>query len=211
MPPDKTKPERVGGKLVYKVRQSSERTLPAESVFHLRGLGFDGVVGYSPIKMAERSIAPGMEAESFGERFFSAGTNLGATIERPAGIPWTEEAIKRFKADFADFHQGVGKSHKVAVLEDGMKYNKLVMPLEEAQFLQTRKFQVTEIAGGSASRLIFSMTLSGRHSATSNNKVLSSSRACAIGSANGKPPFSGRSSPMTSTLSTSRKIWFAPI
>lgn len=146
--PDCVTPKRIGGKLFYEVRSSNgnSRDLPAESILHIPGLGYDGLVGYSPVRMACQSIGLGMAAEEFGARFFGKGTHLGGIITRPVQTPWKDDAAKRFRSDFAAWHEGVGKSHKIAVLEDGMQWQKLGIPPNEAQFLETRKFQVTEIA-----------------------------------------------------------------
>jgi HK97 family phage portal protein len=146
--PDLVRPKRANGVLLYEVTKDGggTKTLTADNVLHIYGLGYDGLVGYSPIRIARQSIGLGMAAEEFGARFFGNGTHLGGIIERPAGVFWSDDGAKRFKSDFANWHQGVGKSHKVAVLEDGMQYKKLGLPPNEAQFLETRKFQVTEIA-----------------------------------------------------------------
>jgi HK97 family phage portal protein len=148
MAPDRVTPERAGGTLVYKLRlaDGGQKTLTRDRVLHLCGLGFDGVVGYSPVRMAAQSIGLGLAAEEFGATFFGKGTHLGGIIARPKDTPWKDEAARRFRDDFTNFHAGLGKSHKVAVLEDGMSWQALGVPPEEAQFLETRKFQVTEIA-----------------------------------------------------------------
>ena len=120
-------------------------TLPAAKILHIPGLGFNGIKGYSPIRMAMESIGLGLAAESFGARFFGSGTHLGGIIEHPQGM--SDEAFNRLKKSFEEEYGGLQKSHGTIILEEGAKYNKLGMPLDEAQFLETRKFQKTEIAG----------------------------------------------------------------
>lgn len=137
-----------GGELVYEIRQDSGtfKELPASKVFHLAGLGYDGLIGYSPIALGRQCIGLGLAAETFGARFFGKGTHLGGIITRPPATPWKDDAARRFRDDFRSWHEGLSKSHKIAVLEDGMSWVKLGVPPNEAQFLETRKFQVTEIA-----------------------------------------------------------------
>lgn len=146
--PDCVKVTRVGRELVYKVRRQngSEDTLPGDKVFHIGGLGYDGLVGYSVVTMARQAIALGMAAETFGARFFGKGTNIGGIVQRPVGVKWKDDAAERFRKDFSNWHQGLGKSHRVAVLEDGMTFQRVGVNPDDAQFLETRKFQVTEIA-----------------------------------------------------------------
>lgn len=146
--PDRVRVERKNGKLWYKVRRSdgTEDTLPSDRIFHLAGLGYDGLVGYSVVSMARQAIALGIAAETFGARFFGKGTHLGGVVQRPVGAKWKDDAAERFRKDFASWHEGLGKSHRIAVLEDGMTFQRLGVTPEDAQFLDTRKFQVTEIA-----------------------------------------------------------------
>lgn len=146
--PDCVKVTRSGRELIYKVRRDNgtEDSLPADRMFHIAGLGYDGLVGYSVLTKARQAIALGIAAETFGARFFGKGTNIGGIIQRPLGAKWKDDAATRFRTDFANWHQGLGKSHRVAVLEDGMTFQRLGVNPDDAQFLETRKFQVTEIA-----------------------------------------------------------------
>lgn len=119
--------------------------LPAEKILHIPGLGFDGVKGYSPIRMAMGAIGLGLAAESFGAKFFGEGTHLGGTLEVPGTM--SDEAFTRLKDSFKDEYAGLQKAFKVILLEENAKFNSLGIPPEEAQFLETRKFQRSEIAG----------------------------------------------------------------
>jgi len=119
--------------------------IPAEKILHIPGLGFDGIMGYSPIRMAMEAIGLGLAAESFGARFFGKGTHLGGIIEHPEGM--SDKAYERLKKSFAEEYQGLQNSHSTIILEEGAKFSKLGIPPEEAQFLETRKFQRSEIAG----------------------------------------------------------------
>jgi len=113
-----------------------------EEIFHVHGLGFDGLVGYSPIRMAMEAIGLGLAAEQFAAYFYSNGANVGGFVEMPNSVKDKES----MKTEFAEKFAGLGKAHKVLFLEEGMKFQKLVMPLAEAQFIETRKFQIEEIA-----------------------------------------------------------------
>jgi HK97 family phage portal protein len=118
--------------------------LPAWKILHIPGLGFDGVNSFSPVQLFRQAFGFGMAVEEFGARFFGQGTNIGGFIEHPAHL--TDEAYERLKTDIKQKYEGLGKSHSVAILEEGMKYEKLGMPLEDAQFIESRKFTATEIA-----------------------------------------------------------------
>ncbi len=114
------------------------------NVWHLRGLGGDGLNGYSVIGMMRQAIGLGMAAEEFGARFFGNDARPGMVLEHPGTL--SDEAHKNLKASWGEEHEGLSKSHKIAILEEGLKIHEVGIPPEDAQFLETRKFQVTEIA-----------------------------------------------------------------
>ncbi len=120
--------------------------LPAWKVFHLRGLGSNGLVGYSVIKLAKESFGLTAAAEEYGSRYFGEGTNLGGFLQLPEGKALSDEAFKRLKAQMNQKYKGLQKSHGLIVLEGGARYEKIGLSPEDSQFLETRKFQVTEIA-----------------------------------------------------------------
>lgn len=113
-----------------------------DEVFHIPGLGYDGLIGYSPIKMAMEAVGLGLAAEEFAARFYSNGANIGGFITMPDAVEDKEGLRKEVQDNFG----GLGKSHKIMVLENGMTFQKLNMNLDEAQFLETRRFQIEEIA-----------------------------------------------------------------
>lgn len=115
-----------------------------DDVIHVPGLGFDGLKGYSVVNMARRSLALGLAAERFGGAFFGNGAWPGLMLEHPARL--SDEGSARLRAQVEARHAGPDRAHKTMVLEEGMKANKIGIPPEDAQFLQTREFQVVEVA-----------------------------------------------------------------
>lgn len=117
--------------------------LPRHRVFHIPGLG-DGIVGKSPIRMHREAIGLAKATEEFGARFFGDGAKPGGIVEYPGRLD--DKSYERFKSDIRDAHTGLSKSHKLMILEEGLKYHQVGIPPEDAQFLETRKFQLNEIA-----------------------------------------------------------------
>ncbi len=131
------------GKLTYTYTTSDGKIayLAPEDVLHIPGLGFDGVMGYSPIALEKAAIGLGIAAEEYGSKFFANGA-------RPSGIlthPNTVKDPAALRASWNAAYGGSGNASRVAVLEEGMTFTPLSIPNNEAQFLETRKFQVTEI------------------------------------------------------------------
>ena len=117
-------------------------TLRPSDVLHIPGLGFDGLVGYSPIAMAKNAIGMAIACEEYGAKFFANGAAPGGVLEHPGTIKDPQKVRDSWNAAY----QGSSNSHRVAVLEEGMKYQPIGISPEQAQFLETRKFQINEIA-----------------------------------------------------------------
>ena len=140
------------GRLFYLYRRNSEdfsaQGKPSEvylqpsDVLHIPGLGFDGLVGYSPIAMAKNAVGLAIATEEYGAKFFANGAAPGGVLEHPGVI----KDPQKVKDSWNTVYQGSGNAHKVAVLEEGMKYQPIGISPEQAQFLETRKFQIDEIA-----------------------------------------------------------------
>lgn len=145
--PDRVKIDRdTSGKLVYIIanhRQADTELNPSQ-VFHLHGLGWDGISGYSVVSYAARSIGLGVAAEEFGSSFFGNGTQLGLALEHPNKL--SQQAKDSIVNTINEKLRGPKKAFGVMVFEEGMKVAKTNMPMTDAQFLETRKFQTTEIA-----------------------------------------------------------------
>lgn len=145
--PDRTRPARVpSGRLAYKTRQDdgTEKVLRADQVLHIPGLSFDGLVGMSPLRKHRESIGLGLAAQEFAARLFGDGTNLSGVLEHPNTL--REGQAEKLAEQWRKFRAGLKNAHGVAVLEGGMKYNPIGIPPEDAQMLETRKFQITDIA-----------------------------------------------------------------
>ncbi|WAH38611.1 phage portal protein [Alicyclobacillus dauci] len=133
-------------KIKYRVNdRGKSEVFPAEQVFHIPGLGWDGILGYSPIRMAAESIGVGMAAAEFAARFYGQGMNAGGILEHPNEL--SDKAYDRLKEDIAESWSGIRNAWKPIILEDGMKYNRISMPMADAQFVETRKLARDEICG----------------------------------------------------------------
>lgn len=125
--------------------QIDGKAYSADEVLHIPGLGYDGLVGLSPIAYARESIGLGMAAEQFGSEFFKNGTHLGGVITVPGTME--DKAFERTSAEFKAMYRGLQNSHGIPVLEGGATFTSIGVPPEDAQFLETRKYQRSEIAG----------------------------------------------------------------
>jgi HK97 family phage portal protein len=150
-------PDRMGverdskGQLYYEYTVSMEDAptvkgstvvLPPTEVLHIPGLGFDGLVGYSPIAMAKNAIGMAIACEEYGAKFFANGAQPSGVLEHPGTIKDPTRVRESWQSTFGGSHN----ANKVAVLEEGMKYTPISISPEQAQFLETRKFQINEIA-----------------------------------------------------------------
>ena len=117
--------------------------LTRSQMFHVRGLSLDGVTGLSPIQTHREAIGLGIATAEFGARFFSQGLNAGGALEHPHHL--SQEAYTRLKESIEERNAGLSQAHRAMILEEGMKFNKLTIPPNDAQWLETRKFQVVEI------------------------------------------------------------------
>jgi HK97 family phage portal protein len=144
--PRRMTPERVKGELryLYQLPDGTTANLPSWRVHHIRGLSSNGVIGYSPVRLAMQAIGLGLATEEFGSRFFGNGARPGMIIRHPGEL--SDTAYDRLRSSWNAEHEGLSNSHRVKILEEGMEIETVGVPPEEAQFLETRKFQVTEIA-----------------------------------------------------------------
>ncbi len=152
--PDRMSVDRdESGRLYYEYTRSEEDAktingrdmtvrLSPEDVLHIPGLGFDGLVGYSPIAMAKNAIGLAIATEEYGSKFFANGAAPSGVLEHPGVL----KDPSKLRDSWTQTFGGSGNANKVAVLEEGVKYTPISISPNEAQFLETRKFQIDEIA-----------------------------------------------------------------
>lgn len=113
----------------------------ADEIFHVPGLGFNGLIGFSPIAMMKNALGSAIAVEKYGSAFFKNGAQPAGVLEHPGIIKNPE----RIRENWSDVYGGPQNAHKIAVLEEGMQYKPISLPPEDSQFLSTRQFGVNEI------------------------------------------------------------------
>jgi len=145
MRPDRVTPNIRDGVMVYDVRTDNVGivTLPADRVLHIKAVG-DGIAGYSQIRLAREAIGLGLAAEQHGARFFGNDATPGGVLTHPGRLK--KETAERLRSSWEKVHGGSGNAHRVAILEDGMGWTTIGLPNTDAQYMESRKFSITEIA-----------------------------------------------------------------
>jgi HK97 family phage portal protein len=147
LPPTTQPRRRPDGELYYHVPGvggCQPENLPRWSVVHVPGMGFDGIRGYPLVYMLREVLGLGLAQQQYAAQFFGSGAQPDGILVHPKTL--SDDAAKRLKKDWNKDHKGLEKSHRLAVLEEGMTYTRIATTPEEAQFLESRKFQVAEIA-----------------------------------------------------------------
>lgn len=129
---------------VYALPDGTTAKLPAWRIWHMPGFGFDGLIGYDTVYQAREAIGMAMALEEFGARFFGNGSSPSGVLTHPNRL--TTSAQDTLRKQWQEMHSGLSNQHRVAILEEGMKYQQIGIPPDNAQFLETRKFQIIEIA-----------------------------------------------------------------
>jgi HK97 family phage portal protein len=150
--PWRCKPKVIDGRLIYHVQTGydengqvmEQRDIDYRDIVHVPGLSFNGIHGRSVVSWARESIGLGLRSEEFGSSFFGKAARPSGVLEHPGVL--AEDSAARLRDSWQRTYGSAENTGKVAVLEEGMKFNPLTIPPEDAQFLQTRKFQVEEIA-----------------------------------------------------------------
>lgn len=142
--PDRVRPMMQDDELVYEIKMPDGQPLifPRWKILHVPGLGFDGFLGYSVVAMARKSFGLGMAMETFGSKYFGAGTHPSAVVTHPGQLKNSKEV----RAALSEVYSGLGNAHQLMLLEEGMKIEKVGIPPEDSQFLESRQFQIPEIA-----------------------------------------------------------------
>jgi HK97 family phage portal protein len=131
------------GELYYDLNRG-KTFITAANMLHIPGLSFDGISGMSPISLARQSIGLSMAIEQFGAGYFGRGARPGGVLTFPGQL--SPEARQNLRRSFEELHAGGANSHRVALLEAGLKWEAIGVPPDDSQFLQSREFQIIEIA-----------------------------------------------------------------
>jgi len=145
--PDRMMVQRLNGEKIYLYRSTGgkkPRLFFADEILHVPAFGFDGLIGYGRISLARNAIGLSLAAEKYGSKFFVNDARPSVAIKHPGKL--SDPAYKHLKDSWAEMHKGVDNSHNPAILEEGMDLETIGLPPEDAQFLETRRFQVSEIA-----------------------------------------------------------------
>ena len=147
--PDRVRVARDGatGPLVYLVNippRNMDVRMSPDRILHLRGLGSNGVTGFSPLAIGRQSIGLALAAQEYGARLFKNDSKPGGVLEHPGKL--SDPAYTRLKTSIENEHQGLTNAHRTMLLEEGMKWHQIGINPDDAQFLESRKFSVTEIA-----------------------------------------------------------------
>jgi len=134
------------GELWYSTYIDGEQmTFPGRNVVHFKGLSHNSITGYSAVDIFHEHLGIGLAAAQFGARFFGDGANMSGILQVPGHF--SDEKIRNSLSAWRDMSQGMSNSHKVALLQDGVKFQSLTVPPDSAQFLQTREFEVRATVG----------------------------------------------------------------
>lgn len=135
-------------RLFYKIQRpgtGGSDWVPGDQLVHFRGMSLDGFQGLNPIQYAREMIGLAKATEQHGAKLFANGAQLGGILTHPGKI--SKEAAERLMSSFNDKYSSVNNAHKTALLEEGMTWAKISMTAEDSQFLESRKYQRSEIAG----------------------------------------------------------------
>ncbi|HET8684985.1 MAG TPA: phage portal protein [Micromonosporaceae bacterium] len=140
----RTGPGRMSVTYLYQDDVNGIRTrLFLDEVLPIGGLGYDGIRGYSVVGFARQSIGLGLATEMFGAALFGNGARPGGVLKHPKRL--SGDAHKRLQADWENGHRGLDRAQRVAILEEGVEWQSIGIPPEDAQFLETRRFGVEEM------------------------------------------------------------------
>mgnify|MGYP005992138219 CR=1 FL=1 len=147
LPPDRvTKFRKTNGDIAYKINlpNGGQVELPDWKVFHIFGMSRDGLTGIAPLEFAKEMFGLGIALEQHASLFFGNGAKPSIVVETPNGL--SDPARERLKKDFDKLQGGLTNAYRTAFLEEGMSIKQLTLPHDQAQFIESRKFTVEEIA-----------------------------------------------------------------
>lgn len=130
---------------VFRVSQEhgEPKTYTSHDVFHLPGLGFDGLCGVSPVGMARQAIGLALGAESYSAKLFGSGNLMSGILQTDQKL--TEQQAVSLQQRWQEKMSGLQRAHQAAVLDAGLKFQSLTMPNDDSQLLESRRFELTEI------------------------------------------------------------------
>ncbi|MHC4697117.1 MAG: phage portal protein, partial [Planctomycetota bacterium] len=130
--------------IVQPVDGGKEITFASRDIFHLHGLGFDGLTGYSVAHLARESIGGALAAERSGAALFGNGSRPGGVLEHPGVL--SDEARMYLRQSWEEKHKGAENANKTAILEQGLQFKPISIPNKDAQWIEAREFMVSELA-----------------------------------------------------------------
>ena len=144
--PDRVQVDRVDAEKLFTVTldDKTTRVLTSRDILHIPGMGYDGITGCSPIRAAAEGIGLSLAAEKSASRLFGSGNMISGVLQTEQRLG--PEQAAQLKAQWKAKVSGVSNAHDVAVLDSGASFSPVTMPFRDAQFLESRQFQVIEIA-----------------------------------------------------------------
>lgn len=133
-------------KYTYTRKDGKRTELERRNVFHLRGMGDDGVTGISPVRQHRNTIGDALGLQTHGSKFFKNGARPSGVLDQEAGTKLSPESKKSLKEDFDDAYSGAENAFKTLILPGGVTYKPLSISMEDAQYIESRKLSVSEIA-----------------------------------------------------------------
>lgn len=144
--PSRTRPYRLAtGEIFYEYRYQDGRKIdvPARDMLHIKGMSGDGLVGRSVIQQAREAFGAVMATERFGATWFGNGSRPSGTLKHPGKL--SDTGRENLRESWNRLHSGPTNANRVAILEEGLEFTPMSVPPDDAQFLQTRQFQVTDV------------------------------------------------------------------
>ncbi len=134
-------------KIEYEIYEKGLKveTLPPERIFHVPGLGYDGVLGYSIISLMREYVGLGMAVNEFIDRFYGQGMNVGTILQ--TDNPMGEDEVEQLRTQFMEKGAGLANSWLPLILHNGLKFNRIPMTLVDAQIIEILKLTETQICG----------------------------------------------------------------
>jgi HK97 family phage portal protein len=129
---------------IYVINGDEDNPRSDDSILHIPGFGYDGVSGVSPIQLHRQGIGLSMAAEEYGARLFGSGSLMSGILQVDRQL--NQDQADRLKANWKAKVGGLDKAHEVAVLDNGAKFQQLSIPPQDAQFIESRRFQISEVA-----------------------------------------------------------------